>query len=90
MGLSLWDSKIPGGPEAALNGAGECRRGPEAPSLGEGPGLPVEASGGPGAGAPAPAKDELICVHRALMLSLSLAPGGSISGTGESVEGGGQ
>lgn len=48
----------------------------------EGLGSPVEAGGGPGAGAPALAKDELICVHRALMLSLSLAPGGSISGTG--------
>lgn len=45
--------------------------------------LPVVAGGGPGAGAPALAKDELICVHRALMLSLSLAPGGSISGTGK-------
>lgn len=46
-----------------------------------GRGLPVVADGGPGAGAPALAKDELICVHRALMPSLSLVPGGSISGT---------
>lgn len=52
--------------------------------------LPAEAAGGPGAGAPALAKDELICVHRALMPSLSLAPGGSISGTGKSGKGGGQ
>lgn len=43
--------------------------------------LPVVADGGPDAGTPALAKDELICVHRALMPSLSLAPGGSISGT---------
>ena len=52
--------------------------------------LPVEAGGGPDAGAPALANDELICVQRALMLSLSLAPGGSISGTGKSGKGGGQ
>lgn len=52
---------------------------------GEGLRLPVgTGGGGPGAGAPALAKDELICVHRALMPSLSLAPGGSISGTGKS------
>lgn len=50
----------------------------------EGMHLPVGTGGGPGAGAPALAKDELICVHRALMPSLSLAPGGSISGTGKS------
>jgi hypothetical protein len=48
------------------------------------------AGGGPDAGAPALAKDELICVHKALMLSLSLAPGGSISGTGKSGKGRGQ
>ena len=59
---------------------GHCRA--SAPR--EGLSLPVEAGGGPGAGAPALAKDELICVHRALMLSLSLALGGSISGTGKS------
>lgn len=46
-----------------------------------GRGLPVVADGGPGTGAPALAKDELICVHRALMPSLSPVPGGSISGT---------
>lgn len=50
--------------------------------------LPAEPGGGPGA--PALAKEELICVHRALMLSLSLAPGGSISGTGKSGKAGGQ
>lgn len=65
---------------------GHCRA--SAPR--EGLSLPVEAGGGPGAGAPALAKDELICVHRALMLSLSLALGGSISGTGKSGKGGGQ
>lgn len=59
-------------------------------AAGAGLGLPAEAGGGPGAGAPVLAKDELICVHRALMLSLSLAPGGSISGTGKSGKGGGQ
>lgn len=75
----------PGVPEVTLSGAGGCRGAPR-----EGLGSPVEAGGGPGAGAPALAKDELICVHRALMLSLSLAPGGSISGTGRSGKGGGQ
>lgn len=58
-------------------------------TIGDRVGLPAAAGGGPGAGAPALAKDELICVHRALMLSLSLAPGGSISGTGKSGKGGG-
>lgn len=58
-------------------------------TIGDGLGLPAAAGGSPGAGAPALAKDELICVHRALMLSLSLAPGGSISGTGKSGKGGG-
>lgn len=50
-------------------------------ALGGGLGLPAGTGGGPGAGAPALANDELICVHRALMPSLSPAPGGSISGT---------
>jgi hypothetical protein len=48
------------------------------------------AGGGPDAGAPALAKDELICVHRALMPSLSPVPGGSISGTVRSQNGGGE
>ena len=61
-----------------------------ASASGEGQSLPVEVGGGPDAGAPALANDELICVHRALMLSLSLAPGGSNSGTGKSGNGGGQ
>lgn len=68
-----------------LSGAGGCGGATQ-----EGLGSPVEAGGGPGAGAPALAKDELICVHRALMLSLSLAPGGSISGTGRAGKGRGQ
>lgn len=53
-------------------------------------GLPVVADGGPDAGAPALAKDELICVHRALMPSLSPVPGGSISGTVRSQNGRGE
>lgn len=53
-------------------------------------GLPAVADGGPDAGAPALAKDELICVHRALMPSLSPVPGGSISGTVRSQNGRGE
>lgn len=71
----------------ALNGQKNAREPLES-------GCPVEelcspgvADGGPDAGAPALAKDELICVHRALMPSLSLVPGGSISGTVRSQNG---
>ena len=76
------------GPERTRGGGRQehhCRE-----SASGGQSLPVEAGGGPDAGAPALANDELICVQRALMLSLSLAPGGSISGTGKSGKGGGQ
>ena len=77
------------GPERSRGGGRQEHHCRESAS-GEGQSLPVEAGGGPDAGAPALANDELICVQRALMLSLSLAPGGSISGTGKSGKGGGQ
>lgn len=75
---------VPGVSAVTLNGAGKCRRGTAGCPPRKGLHLPVDiGGGGPGAGAPALAKDELICVHRALMPSLSLAPAGSISGTGK-------